>query len=72
MSLDIAVSEPIAAMLLSAEESWLQRLKDPSAPLPSTDQCYDGGSHDLNTPLKNLCVNSFICLNIALRLHHTL
>ncbi|KAM4558302.1 unconventional myosin-XVI isoform 2-T2 [Odontesthes bonariensis] len=51
---DIAVSEPIAAMLLSAEESWLQRLKDPSAPLPSTDQRYDGGSHDLNTPLKNL------------------
>ncbi|XP_072252998.1 unconventional myosin-XVI isoform X1 [Leuresthes tenuis] len=51
---DNAVSEPIAAMLLSAEESWLQRLKDPSAPLPSTDQRYDGGSHDLNTPLKNL------------------
>uniref|UniRef100_A0A3B4Z141 Unconventional myosin-XVI-like n=1 Tax=Stegastes partitus TaxID=144197 RepID=A0A3B4Z141_9TELE len=51
---DIAVSEPIADMLLNAEESWLQRLKDPSAPLPSTDQRYDGGSHDLNTPVKNL------------------
>ncbi|KAM9709629.1 unconventional myosin-XVI isoform 1-T1 [Menidia menidia] len=51
---DIAVSEPIADMLLSAEESWLQRLKDPSAPLPSTDQRYDGGSHDLSTPLKSL------------------
>ncbi|XP_051814534.1 unconventional myosin-XVI isoform X2 [Acanthochromis polyacanthus] len=51
---DIAVSEPIADMLLNAEESWLQRLKDPSAPLPSTDQRYDGGSHDLNTPIKNL------------------
>uniref|UniRef100_A0A665U738 Myosin XVI n=1 Tax=Echeneis naucrates TaxID=173247 RepID=A0A665U738_ECHNA len=31
---DIAASEPIVDMLLSAEESWLQRLKDPSAPLP--------------------------------------
>ncbi|XP_049450577.1 unconventional myosin-XVI isoform X3 [Epinephelus fuscoguttatus] len=51
---DISASEPIADMLLSAEESWLQRLKDPSAPLPSTDQRYDGGSHDLNTPVKNL------------------
>ncbi|KAF3843141.1 hypothetical protein F7725_001990 [Dissostichus mawsoni] len=51
---DISASEPIADMLLNAEESWLQRLKDPSAPLPSTDQRYDGGSHDLNTPVKNL------------------
>ncbi|XP_058479130.1 unconventional myosin-XVI isoform X1 [Solea solea] len=51
---DIAASDPIADMLLKAEESWLQRLKDPSVPLPSTDQRYDGGSHDLNTPVKNL------------------
>ncbi|XP_041663460.1 unconventional myosin-XVI isoform X2 [Cheilinus undulatus] len=51
---DIAASEPIADLLLNAEESWLQRLKDPSTPLPSTDQRYDGGSHDLNTPVKNL------------------
>lgn len=43
-------------MLLNAEDSWLQRLSDPSAPLPSTDQRYDGGSHDLNTPVKNLWV----------------
>uniref|UniRef100_A0A8C4E9G1 Myosin XVI n=1 Tax=Dicentrarchus labrax TaxID=13489 RepID=A0A8C4E9G1_DICLA len=50
----IAASEPIVDMLLNAEESWLQRLADPSAPLPSTDQRYDGGSHDLNTPVKNL------------------
>uniref|UniRef100_A0A8D0A881 Myosin motor domain-containing protein n=1 Tax=Sander lucioperca TaxID=283035 RepID=A0A8D0A881_SANLU len=50
----ISASEPIADMLLNAEESWLQRLKDPSAPLPSTDQRYDGGLHDLNTPVKNL------------------
>ncbi|XP_035030371.2 unconventional myosin-XVI isoform X1 [Hippoglossus stenolepis] len=50
----IAASEPIADMLLNAEESWLQRLKDPSAPPPSTDQRYDGGSHDLTTPVKNL------------------
>ncbi len=56
---DIAASVPIADMLLNAEESWLQRLSDPSAPLPSTDQRYDGGSHDLNTPVKNLWVNSF-------------
>ncbi|KAM3608182.1 uncharacterized protein V6R79_020540 [Siganus canaliculatus] len=51
---DIAASEPIADMLLSAEENWLQRLADPSIPLPSADQRYDGGSHDLNTPVKNL------------------
>ncbi|XP_029348757.1 unconventional myosin-XVI isoform X2 [Echeneis naucrates] len=51
---DIAASEPIVDMLLSAEESWLQRLKDPSAPLPSTDLRYDGGSHDITTPVKNL------------------
>ncbi|XP_056289337.1 unconventional myosin-XVI [Pseudoliparis swirei] len=51
---DISTSEPTADMLLKAEESWLQRLKDPSAPLPATDQRYEGGSHDLNTPLKNL------------------
>ncbi|XP_053295375.1 unconventional myosin-XVI [Pleuronectes platessa] len=50
----IAASKPIADMLLNAEESWLQRLKDPSAPLPPTDQRYDGGSHDLTTPVKNL------------------
>ncbi|KAM7380385.1 hypothetical protein PAMP_003687 [Pampus punctatissimus] len=50
---DIAASEPIVDMLLNGEESWLQRLKDPSTPLPSTDQRYDGGSHDLNTPVKN-------------------
>lgn len=54
--LDIAASEPIADMLLKAEESWLQRLTDPSAPLPSTDQRYDGGSHDINMPVKNLWV----------------
>ncbi|KAM6978300.1 unconventional myosin-XVI isoform 2-T3 [Tautogolabrus adspersus] len=51
---DIAASEPIADLLLNAEESWLQRLSDPSLPLPSTDQRYDSGSHDLNTPVKNL------------------
>ncbi|XP_060909434.1 unconventional myosin-XVI isoform X1 [Labrus mixtus] len=51
---DIAASEPIADLLLNAEESWMQRLADPSAPLPSTDQRYDSGSHDLNTPVKNL------------------
>ncbi|XP_068602409.1 unconventional myosin-XVI [Brachionichthys hirsutus] len=51
---DIAASETIADVLLKAEESWLRRLVDPSAPLPPTDQRYDGGSHDLNTPVKNL------------------
>lgn len=51
---DIAASQPIAEMLLSAEENWLQRIKDPSAPLLSSNQCYDGGLHDLSTPLKNL------------------
>ncbi len=72
MSSDIAVSEPIADMLLNAEESWLQRLTDPSAPLPCTDQRYDGGSHDLNTPVKNLWVNSFISTIVVLWLLHRL
>lgn len=53
------MTEPIAEMLLNAEDSWLQRLKDPSTPLPSTDQRYDGGSHDVSTPLKNLWVSYF-------------
>ncbi|XP_028291558.1 unconventional myosin-XVI isoform X2 [Gouania willdenowi] len=51
---DIAFSKPISDMLLKAEECWLQRLKDPSAPLPCVDQRYDGGSYDLHTPVKNL------------------
>uniref|UniRef100_A0A8C6WNU7 Myosin XVI n=1 Tax=Neogobius melanostomus TaxID=47308 RepID=A0A8C6WNU7_9GOBI len=50
----IAASEPIAEMLLNAEETWLQRLEDPSLPLPSTDQHSDSGLQDLNTPVKNL------------------
>lgn len=54
--LDIAASEAIADLLLRAEESWLQRLTDPSVPLPSADRRYDGGSHDINTPVKNLWV----------------
>lgn len=57
---DIAASEPIADMLLKAEESWTQRLKDPSTPLPSTDQRYDSGSHDLTMPVKHLWVQSFL------------
>ena len=72
ISPDISASEPIAEMLLNAEESWLQRLKDPSAPLPSTDQRYDGGSHDLNTPVKNLWVNSFMGTVVNLRSFHRL
>ncbi|KAJ0070323.1 hypothetical protein NL108_007665, partial [Boleophthalmus pectinirostris] len=51
---DIAASQPIAEMLLNAEENWLQRLKDPSSPLPSTNQQYEGALQDLNTPVKNL------------------
>uniref|UniRef100_A0A8C7YQ64 Myosin XVI n=1 Tax=Oryzias sinensis TaxID=183150 RepID=A0A8C7YQ64_9TELE len=52
--LDVAVSEHIATILLDAEESWLQRLKDPSTPVPRTDHSYDGGSYDIDTPLKSL------------------
>uniref|UniRef100_H2MUP9 Myosin motor domain-containing protein n=1 Tax=Oryzias latipes TaxID=8090 RepID=H2MUP9_ORYLA len=50
---DVAVSEHIATILLDAEESWLQRLKDPSTPVPRTDHSYDGGSYDIDTPLKS-------------------
>lgn len=70
LSPDIAASEPIADLLLNAEESWLQRLKDPSTPLPSTDQRYDGGSHDLITPVKNLWVNYFKSTSDVLWLLH--
>ncbi|XP_057707425.1 unconventional myosin-XVI isoform X2 [Corythoichthys intestinalis] len=51
---DIAASEHIADILVTSEVNWLQRLKDPSTPVLSTDQRYDSGSHDLNTPVKNL------------------
>ncbi|KAK7882484.1 hypothetical protein WMY93_028658 [Mugilogobius chulae] len=46
---DIAASQPIAEMLLNAEENWLQRLKDPSYPSPSNDQKYESALQDLNT-----------------------
>lgn len=67
---DIAASEPIADMLLRAEDSWLQRLADPSTPLLSNDQRYDGGSHDINTPVKNLWVSSFINIFLPFCLPH--
>ncbi|XP_077583589.1 unconventional myosin-XVI isoform X1 [Stigmatopora nigra] len=51
---DIAASEHIANILVSSEVNWLQRVKDPSTPLFATDQRYDNGSHDLNTPIKKL------------------
>ncbi|KAF6724818.1 Unconventional myosin-XVI [Oryzias melastigma] len=51
---DVAVSEHIATILLDAEESWLQKLNDPSAPAPRIDHSYDGGSYDIDTPLKSL------------------
>uniref|UniRef100_A0A6Q2Z872 Myosin motor domain-containing protein n=1 Tax=Esox lucius TaxID=8010 RepID=A0A6Q2Z872_ESOLU len=50
----IAASDPVMDMLLRAEESWVERLKDPSVPLPPTDQRYDGGAHDQPIPVKNL------------------
>lgn len=57
--LDIAASEAIAELLLRAEENWLQRLSDPSVSLPSADWRYDSGSHDINTPVKNLWVLAY-------------
>uniref|UniRef100_A0A3Q2YYA7 Myosin motor domain-containing protein n=1 Tax=Hippocampus comes TaxID=109280 RepID=A0A3Q2YYA7_HIPCM len=54
LSSDIAASEHIADLLLSGETRWPQKLKDPRTPLLSTDQHCDGGSHDLNTPVKKL------------------
>lgn len=60
LSPDVAASEHIAEIFLSAEESWLQRQADPSTPLPCADQRYDGGSHDVNTPVKNLYVLSSV------------
>lgn len=60
---DVAASEAIAELLLVAEETWLQRLSDPSLPLPSTDRRYDGGSRDINTPVKNLWV--LVCKTVA-------
>ncbi|XP_061735172.1 unconventional myosin-XVI isoform X3 [Nerophis ophidion] len=51
---DIAASEHIADLLLNGETIWLQRLKDPSTPLLSTDQRDDTGSNDFSTPVKKL------------------
>lgn len=59
LSPDVAASGHIAEMLLSAEEGWHQTQVDPSTPPPPSDQRYDGGSHDVNTPVKNLYVHSF-------------
>ncbi|KAJ8013191.1 hypothetical protein DPEC_G00050710 [Dallia pectoralis] len=50
----IAASDPVMEMLLRAEESWVERLKDPSVPSQPTDQRYDGGAHDHTIPVKNL------------------
>uniref|UniRef100_A0A8C7FKW4 Myosin XVI n=1 Tax=Oncorhynchus kisutch TaxID=8019 RepID=A0A8C7FKW4_ONCKI len=38
----IAASDHIMAMLLRAEECWVERLKDPSVPPPPSDERYDG------------------------------
>lgn len=54
LSSDIAASEHIADLLLSGETRWPQKLKDPRTSLLSTDQHCDGGSHDVNTPVKKL------------------
>ncbi|XP_046903631.1 LOW QUALITY PROTEIN: unconventional myosin-XVI [Hypomesus transpacificus] len=52
---DMSATDPIADMLLRAEACWVQRQKDPTAPLFPTDQRYnDGGAHDVTTPVKNL------------------
>lgn len=51
---DVAASQHMCELLLGAEESWLQRQLDPSTPLPSADHRYDGGSHDVTTPVKNM------------------
>ncbi|CAL8322463.1 unnamed protein product [Merluccius merluccius] len=51
---DMAASEAILDMLLKGEECWLQRLKDPSAPLPCADPRYDDwAQHDPTTPVKS-------------------
>uniref|UniRef100_A0A8K9XUZ3 Myosin XVI n=1 Tax=Oncorhynchus mykiss TaxID=8022 RepID=A0A8K9XUZ3_ONCMY len=50
----IAASDPIMAMLLRAEECWVERLKDPSVPPPPSDERYDGGAHDHTILVKNL------------------
>ncbi|XP_055727691.1 unconventional myosin-XVI isoform X1 [Salvelinus fontinalis] len=50
----IAASDPIMAMLLRAEECWVERLKDPSVPPPPSYGRYDGGAHDHTIPVKNL------------------
>lgn len=62
LSPDVAASRLIADMLLNAEESWPQRLADPTAPLPCANDRYDCSSHDISTPVKNLWVYSFICV----------
>ncbi|KAL0963404.1 hypothetical protein UPYG_G00305910 [Umbra pygmaea] len=50
----VAASDRIMDMLLRAEESWVERLKDPSVPLEPLDHRYDGGAHDHTIPVKNL------------------
>ncbi|XP_057192130.1 unconventional myosin-XVI isoform X1 [Triplophysa rosa] len=50
---DIAATEQIAEMLLRAEEFWVQRQTDPSAPPPS-DESYTEANQDSSLPVKKL------------------
>lgn len=59
MFTDIAATEQIAEMLLRAEEFWVQRQTDPSAPPPS-DESYTEANQDSSLPVKKLYVDTWV------------
>ncbi|XP_051567236.1 unconventional myosin-XVI-like [Myxocyprinus asiaticus] len=51
---DIAATEQIAEMLLRAEEFWVQRQTDPSAPSPQSEEHCTDVNQDSDLPVKKL------------------
>ncbi|KAJ8351475.1 hypothetical protein SKAU_G00229510, partial [Synaphobranchus kaupii] len=51
---DVAASELMAELLRKAEGSWEQWLREPSNPLPASDEQYDEVTHDAATPARKL------------------
>ncbi|XP_035266234.1 unconventional myosin-XVI isoform X2 [Anguilla anguilla] len=51
---DVAATELMAELLRKAEESWEQWLREPSNPLPASDEQFEEATHDAATPTRKL------------------
>lgn len=56
MLTDVAATELMADLLRKAEESWEQWLREPSNPLPASDEQYEEVAHDVAAPTRKLYV----------------